>query len=79
MAGGSTPSRRFGSHGTAGFGGKRHTAKHVWVGTTPSPGVLIDWRKDGPTWLGFVAYVEAGRIIVAWLPSDLIRPAHEAD
>lgn len=79
MAGGSTPSRRFGStYGTAQFASGRSTkrAQHVWVGTTPSPGVLVEWRRDGDRWTALVAYVDAGRIVVAWLPSDLVRPAN---
>ena len=73
MAGGSTPSHRF---GTAGFSSRpRHQHRHVRVGTTPSPGVLIAWRRDGVAWEAQVVYVEAGRVIVAWLPADLVRPA----
>lgn len=72
MAGGQGTSRRF---GTAGFNAAaRHPHRHVWVGTTPSPGVLIEWRKDGADWLAHVVYVEAGRVVICWLPADMVRP-----
>ena len=74
MAGGSTPSRRFG-HSTSGFNHPRPTARHVWVGTQPSPGVLIAWAKVGDSWQAHVAYVDSGRVIVAWLPAEMVRPA----
>ena len=78
MAGGMTPSRRSTptSHGTSDFGAARHRplAQHVWVGTLPCPGVLLEWRRQGEFWLAQVAYVDAGRLIVAWLPSDMVRP-----
>lgn len=74
MAGGSTPSRRFG-HSTTGFNRPKPTARHVWVGTQPAPGVLVAWRKEKDQWQAQVVYVDTGRVIVAWLPADMVRPA----
>lgn len=72
MRGGTSPSRRF---GTDAFTRPRHQHRHVWVGTQPSPGVLIEWRRVGADWHAQVVYVEAGRVVVAWLPADMVRPA----
>jgi hypothetical protein len=69
-----TPSRRT-AHSTSAAAGARRTAQHVWVGTQPSPGVLVEWRREGERWQALVVYVESGRIVTAWLPVELVRPA----
>jgi hypothetical protein len=59
--------------------------KHVWVNVTGrstdrSPGVLIDWRKDGAQWWALVTWVEGGGMRAphahtAWVRAEHVKPA----
>jgi hypothetical protein len=41
------------------------------------PGLLVEWRREGERWMGFVVYVgqvEGIRVVLeAWLPADQLR------
>lgn len=56
--------------------------RHCWV-TGPSsapgpwPGLVVEWRRDGDTWLGRVVYVvtdeEPPVLVEAWLSASQLR------
>lgn len=38
------------------------------------PGLLLEWRRSGERWLGLVAYVAAGDVLVQrWLDADRLH------
>lgn len=57
---------------------------HCWVLDAPgstgrSPGLLLEWRREGRVWLGLVAYVqreesERFRLVQRWLPAEVLAP-----
>ncbi|MFB9376763.1 hypothetical protein ACFFKU_03875 [Kineococcus gynurae] len=58
--------------------------RHCWVlgpaeDPGPFPGVLLAWRREGPTWFGRVAFVRLdgrGRPVLTdgWIPATALRP-----
>jgi hypothetical protein len=47
--------------------------------TVRSPGLLLEWRREGGTWLGLVAYVqreepERFRLVQRWVPAAALEP-----
>ncbi|HOA87829.1 hypothetical protein [Propioniciclava tarda] len=38
------------------------------------PGVLVEWRREASGWVGQVAYVRDGALIVQSIPSGRLRP-----
>ena len=57
--------------------------RHVWVhlarpvDLSPSPGVIIQWRRERDGWCAQVAYVPDGAgstLIVAWIDAACLRP-----
>lgn len=59
--------------------------RHCWVNGPadspgPWPGLVVEWRRDGDTWLAGVVYVvdeEHGTPVMVeqWLARDSVRPA----
>jgi hypothetical protein len=59
---------------------------HCWVVDAPEhpgryAGLLLEWRRDGRSWLGLVAFVlpevtgNRVRLIQRWLPAGCLSPA----
>lgn len=57
--------------------------RHVWVhlarpvDLAPSPGVILQWRRERDGWAAQVAYVPSGTgamLVVAWIDADRLRP-----
>lgn len=60
---------------------------HCWVLDRPgstgrSPGLLLEWRREGHAWLGLVAYVERQeqdrfRLVQRWVPAEVLKPVDQ--
>ena len=56
---------------------------HVWVrpehSPTEMPGLVLEWRRDGPDWEALVTYVDpCGSAVTEWLPAERLRPIGSA-
>lgn len=64
-------------------------SRHCWVTDAVDgrgvqrPGLLVEWRRAGPSWMGRVIYValrspepgaEAWMVVEEWLPAERLRP-----
>lgn len=51
---------------------------HVWVKalTTPDqwPGLVLDWKRDGDSWLGLVVYKRADDAVTEWVDQQRLTP-----
>lgn len=44
----------------------------------PSPGLIIEWRRDADTWCASVATAQGeGALFVHWCPADQLTPVSD--
>ena len=53
--------------------------RHVWVDQAGGthPGVVVAWRKLADGWESQVAVVQAGSLLVTWVPATALRPVND--